>query len=137
MNLQELVDGLTEEQSKEILKKIGVEQPGVVLTIMEYYKPDDEPPPGDEPPAPPEGNRRAPEWCSCNNCRIMQTAAEDICCRQQPENCLANTPVSTFLVVVVDCTSSVKSQSLVKSHHKLHSKRDFQLPLFHIEKYAL
>jgi len=87
------VDGLNEQQCKEFIKKMAREQPGVILDLMDIMSPPPEDPqPPHDPPA------QQPNWCVCGNCKLMHTEREEICCRQQPENCRSRTPVRINLL---------------------------------------
>lgn len=59
-------------------------QPGMVFDLLEV-----------PPPSPP--SQGALGWCICGNCRAMPSDEEKLCCRCQPRNCIAKTPVSVHL----------------------------------------
>lgn len=79
---QEHLKALNLNQCRELLVKVGIRHPSLILDILDEA----------EPPNPPEAPP-APSWCTCSRCRPMPTAEENICCGKTPYRCTSQLPV--------------------------------------------
>ncbi|XP_052277713.1 P2X purinoceptor 7-like [Dreissena polymorpha] len=73
-----LVDRLTGEEAKDLLKEISKKMPFLVLDVADKLQagPHSTPPRGD-----------FPDWCICTRCRPMETVQQHVCCGMRPELC--------------------------------------------------
>ncbi|VDI55792.1 Hypothetical predicted protein [Mytilus galloprovincialis] len=98
--MQERIDGLSEDQMKFAIMATYREQPSFLFRVLEavnqeFTASETTPEPDPEPtPTPSVG---IPTWCRCSNCREMPSEVEKRCCNQIPQNCHSTLHVSTIL----------------------------------------
>lgn len=83
--LKALVDQLTGEEAKDLLKEISKKMPFLVLDVADRLQagPQSSPPRGE-----------FPDWCVCTRCRPMETVQQHVCCGMRPELCHSINAVS-------------------------------------------
>lgn len=94
------MDRLEREQLEELVHNLAEHQPQLVLQMAamasEDVAPHVDPPAGDiDLPGPgyhPPPHAEAPDWCVCRHCREMPTAAERVCCGNDPAHCTSTLP---------------------------------------------
>lgn len=90
--LQELIDQLSGNEAKNLLKELSTIMPQVILEVSDLLTRRRNREYGPPPPPPPE--KGVPSWCVCTHCTQMNSAAERVCCEMRPELCLSQRPVS-------------------------------------------
>ncbi|XP_060567955.1 P2X purinoceptor 7-like [Ruditapes philippinarum] len=80
----DLVDRLSEEGARKILKAVAEKMPSLVIDLAEQLQREEGPssPGPDEPDQP-----NQPHWCICGRCREMPTDSSRVCCGMRPELC--------------------------------------------------
>lgn len=96
--LQELIDQLSGEESKELLKEMSKEIPSVVLDVSEILTRRNEEP---DPPTPPQPDGEVPNWCVCNHCVPVNSVIERVCYEMRPDLCLSLRPVSLSFSILI------------------------------------
>ncbi|KAL7399879.1 hypothetical protein ABVT39_003204 [Epinephelus coioides] len=79
--MQARIQALDQNQRDELLQMILTRLPGLMFDILDLLEDPD--------------RQRVPggwdlHWCSCTNCKEMNTDLERLCCGQTPENCVSN-----------------------------------------------
>ena len=83
----ELVAQLTEAAMRQLLERLALRNPSLMFDVPDAIEKEETGDPDNERHHPTESVN---SWCSCTNCRHMPTAAERVCCRMQPRNCISN-----------------------------------------------
>ena len=86
--VNDLVEKLSFTDAKELLKKLALAQPSLVLDVAEKMLVE-----GGESDLDPD--TELPGWCVCHHCQEMGTDMERKCCGKSPAGCISIMPVST------------------------------------------
>ena len=82
-----LVAQLTEAAMRQLLERLALRSPSLMFDVLDAIEKEETGDPDNERHHPTES---VSSWCSCTNCRHMPTAAERVCCRMQPRNCVSS-----------------------------------------------
>lgn len=96
LHWQEMIDSLTEDESKAMLKEIANRQPALILDIagiLSRRQQSDEPS-SHESPGPADPQPSQPSWCVCRKCPPMDRDEDKVCCGMAPQFCNSMRPVS-------------------------------------------
>lgn len=88
--LETRIEGMTDEERKDLLLKAGKKHPSLFMELIESV------PHGGYHPQP---GATSPNWCSCMKCREMPTAVERVCCGRPPNSCQSDLPDFRLLVL--------------------------------------
>ena len=100
-----MIDSLSEERAKKILKSVADKMPSIILDVAEQLskptaaeaEPTQQPPAEPGPSAPGPDHQTWPSWCVCRRCREMPSDASRVCCGMRPDLCTSLQPVSRIL----------------------------------------
>ena len=70
-----MIESLTEEEAKEMLKEISNRQPAVILDVASVLSCRQQQPQGSPGPVAPQ-----PSWCVCTKCPPMDRDEDKVCC---------------------------------------------------------
>ena len=129
ITFQNLISQMTEAQVRELLHKVIINQPGMVLDVLATIDPQPE---TDDPEEPGDPADMSPRWCSCDHCRPMPTEEENVCCGHKPEHCLSRMPVRTRIYYLLKLFGKKSPKIFVCSLNKCEKSDLFKTHLQNI-----
>lgn len=82
VDMQARIQALDPQQRDALLQRVMTRLPGLMFDVLALLE-------ESEQPRVPDGG--VLQWCTCSNCREMNTDLERLCYRQTPETCISNT----------------------------------------------
>ena len=96
-----MIDEMTDEERKEMLKEVSRRQPAIILDVAAILSKRQHERGSDPEPDPVEAS---PSWCTCGKCPEMSRDEDKVCCNMAPQFCNSLRPVSSFFFNILSNT---------------------------------
>ena len=97
-----MIDRLSEEDAKRLLKAVDEKVPSFILDVAEMVSNTQLQAERQAPDAEEPGPSQAgwPSWCVCQRCREMPSDASRVCCGMRPDLCTSLMPVRLLCIIL-------------------------------------